>query len=164
MKHAPTNTVWPPLISNAARPRWILWRDRILTILVWAAFLALFIEQALVFHGRVETYVTTPDAEWDFLLRPFVITIGIMVTWLALMAVLTYRRAVRARRKSPPAPLPLEAEAAHFGVTPEALATARQQQIIAVAIEPGGALRFETPICRAPAGDRDPPKPPSPDR
>lgn len=156
--------VWPPLITDAARPRWMLWRDRILTILVWVAFLTLFIEQCLVFHARVETYFAAPDAEWDFLLRPFIIAIGIMVAWLALTAVLTYRRAVRARRQSQPPPLAIEAEAAHFGVTPAALTAARRQQIIAVAIEPGGKFRFEAPTYTESAGGKDRPKPPSPDR
>jgi poly-beta-1,6-N-acetyl-D-glucosamine biosynthesis protein PgaD len=157
---------WPPLITDAARPRWLLWRDRGLTLLVWGVFLALFVEQSWVLQARVETYLATPDAEWEFLLRPFVIVVGVMVAWLVLSAVLTYRRAVQARRTAQPHPLSLAAEAKHFGTTPEALTAARLHRIIAVTIAPDGRFGFDPadPICTAPAGGKDPPAPPVPDR
>ena len=157
---------WPPLITDAARPPWVLWRDRFLTILVWTVFLALFVEQWLVFQARIETYFATPDAEWEFLLQPFVIVVGMMVAWLVFSAIMTYHRAIKARRSAQPHPLALAAEAAHFGTTPNDLTAARQHQIIAVVIELDGRFRFDPadPICRATADDRDPPEPPLPDR
>jgi hypothetical protein len=156
--------IWPPLITDAARPAWMLWRDRILTVLVWLLFLILFVEQWLVFQARVEVYFSTPDAEWDFLLGPFFAVVGVMVTWLVFTSFLTYRRVVRARRQSPPPPLSLEAEAAHFAVTPNELTAARQKRIIAVTIEPGGEFRFAEPTYTAPAAGTNPPAPQSPDR
>jgi poly-beta-1,6-N-acetyl-D-glucosamine biosynthesis protein PgaD len=154
---------WPPLIIDAARPAWILWRDRILTVLVWILFLVLFIEQWRIFQARVDAYLSTPDATWDFRMAPFFTVVGIMVAWLVLTAFLTYRRVMRARRDAQPLPLPLEAEAARFGVTPAELTAARQKQIIAVAIGAGGRLRFEAPTYTEAAGGKDRPKPPSPD-
>ncbi|WP_395021554.1 poly-beta-1,6-N-acetyl-D-glucosamine biosynthesis protein PgaD [Dongia sp.] len=155
---------WPPLITDAARPRWMLWRDRILTILVWILFLALFIQQWRLFQARVEAWLATPGAEWNFMLGPFFAVVGIMVAWLLLTAILTYSRAMRARRQAQPPPLSLEAEAAHFGVTPEALTAARQKQIIAVAIEPDGSFRFEDPTYTAAAVGKGQPGQPPPGR
>lgn len=154
---------WPPLITDAMRPRWMLWRDRILTVLVWILFLVLFIEQWLAFQARVEVHFSTPGAGWDSPMGPFFAVVGIMLTWLVFTAVFTYRRATRARRRAPPPPLSMEAEAKHFGVTPAALTAARRQQIIAVAIAPDGGLRFEPPTYTAAAGGKDPPGPRSPD-
>jgi hypothetical protein len=154
---------WPPLITDAARPRWMIRRDRILTFLVWVLFLVLFIKQGLAFRARLDAYLSTPGAEWDFMLAPFLIAVAIMLGWLVLTAILTYGRAMRARRTAQPLPLPLQIEAEHFGVTPDALEAARQTQVIAMAIDAGGSFRFEAPTCTAPAGDRGPPVPRSPD-
>jgi hypothetical protein len=152
---------WPPLITDAARPRWIIRRDRILTMLVWTLFLVLFIEQCMAFHARIETYVSDPAAEWEFLLGPFFAVVALMLVSLGASAIGTYRRALRARNRPEPPPLPLEAEAVHLGVTPDGLAAARLHQIVAVAIEPGGRFRF---TYTEPVGDRDPPAPAAPDR
>jgi hypothetical protein len=156
---------WPPLIDDAVRPPWMLWRDRFLTVLVWLLFAILFIQQWLVFQERLRTYLTTADAEWDFTLKPFFTVIGVMLSWLGLSAIGTYRRAMRARNRPEPPPLALAREAAHFGVTPTELSAARQGQIIAVAIEAGGRFRFETqPTCTAVVVGTNRPAPPSPDR
>lgn len=151
--------IWPPLITDAARPQWTIWRDRVLTILVWVLFLALFIKQSLLFKTRIATYLSTPEAEWEFLLGPFLAVTGVMVAWLVLSAIFTYRRAVQARRRTPPPPLSLEVEAGHFGVTPADLVAARHQQIIAVAIEPDGRFRFEEVTYRAVVDGTNPPTP-----
>ena len=157
---------WPPLITDARRPRWIIWRDRILTVLVWALFLALFINQCLALRARIHAHLADPTSEWDFLLRPFLIVAGILVLWLGASGAATYGRAVRNRRRPAPPPLVLDAEAAHLGIAPADLMAARQGQIIAVTIEPDGRFRFETvgPIYTEPAAGRDPPAQPLPDR
>ncbi len=159
MKPGPRKTTWPPLITDAARPHWILWRDRVLTLLVWLLFAALFIEQSIAFAERISLYRADPHGDWDFLLRPFFITAGILVLWLVLSGMGTYRRALRHRQKPPPPPLALAEEAAHLGVTSDELLAARQEQVIAVTISPDGRFRFDAagPICTAAAGGKDRP-------
>jgi poly-beta-1,6-N-acetyl-D-glucosamine biosynthesis protein PgaD len=150
---------WPPLITDAERPRWVVRRDRFLTVLVWVLFLVLFIEQYWAFHTRVATYFTDPAAEWEFLLGPFFAVAALMLISLGASAIGTYRRALRARSRPEPPPLPLEAEAVHLGVTPAELAAARQHQIMAVAIETDGRFQF---TYTEPAAGKDPSAPPAP--
>jgi hypothetical protein len=152
---------WPPLITDAERPRWVIRRDRFLTILVWVLFLALFVEQSLAFHARVRIYLTDPAAEWEFLLAPFFVVVAILLLSLGVSAIGTYRRALRARSRAAPASLSLEAEAVHLGATPAELSAAREYQIVAVMIEPDGRFRF---TYMEPADDRDPPAPAAPGR
>jgi hypothetical protein len=152
---------WPPLITDAERPRWIIRRDRILTVLVWVVFLALFIEQYLAFHARVAIYFTDPAAEWEFLLAPFFVVVAVLLISLGVSAIGTYRRALRERSRPTPAPLSLEVEAVHLGTTPAELSAARQHQIVAVTIEPDGRFRF---TYTEPAAGKDPPEPVAPGR
>jgi signal transduction histidine kinase len=82
------HTQWPPLITAAAQPRWMVWRDRGLTVAMWALFalvchnfLFFAADEVRVAVGHEGNRVTvdivdegvgmTPEFVRDTLFRPF---------------------------------------------------------------------------------------------
>lgn len=138
-------TPWPPLITDAAQSRLVFWRDRALTVLLWVLFFAIFTEETFAFWHRIELVLNDENEKWEYRLVPFFAVAGILVVWLSLWALVTYRRLLWSGGFSPMAPtMSLEAEAASRGVAPAELAAAREQQIVAVTIE-GGRFGLQAP-------------------
>ena len=52
---------WPPLITDAARPAWMVWRDGLLTLLLWVALLWLFVRQSVVLGRRIDEILLSAD-------------------------------------------------------------------------------------------------------
>jgi poly-beta-1,6-N-acetyl-D-glucosamine biosynthesis protein PgaD len=130
---------WPPIITDVRLPRYIIWRDRLLTIAAWLLLLTLasdlfviVIARALELSGRSQT---GPGAQWPIWwerLRPFAMVIALMAVWLVLWGLMSLRRVRIYRRMRLPASLTLAEEAAHAGCT-EADLTAWRGLRIAVA-------------------------------
>ena len=137
-----SETAWPPLITDAEQPRWMRWRDRILTIVMWLLFLGMLIRQSVAFWRRVTAFLAAEaGTTWEFRLLPFLGVAAVMIVWLGLWAVLMYFRVHRAGHPPQPAPLGIEDEAECRGMTAADLAAARGLKIAAVAIDAAGRYR-----------------------
>jgi poly-beta-1,6-N-acetyl-D-glucosamine biosynthesis protein PgaD len=130
---------WPPIIWSAKRSRLILWRDAILTALMWGLmFLILYTELAFaistldVLLGRSEAQI---DAELDIFMRrmrPLLLLIGALVVMLAVATLISRRRRTKALEAPQPQPLGDAERAAIAGLDEAALATAEGMQRVIV--------------------------------
>jgi hypothetical protein len=143
------HTQWPPLITAAAQPRWMVWRDRGLTVAMWALF-ALVCHNFLFFAAdEVRVAVGRPPRrEWDPLgqverLRPFMVVALTMVTFLLAAGLVSVRRMRRNIARPKPPPLSLVEEAAHQGAGPDALAAWRGWRLAVVHLDPQGRMSAE---------------------
>jgi poly-beta-1,6-N-acetyl-D-glucosamine biosynthesis protein PgaD len=138
---------WPPIIRSAKRSRLILWRDALLTALMWfILFLILYTELAfvisalLVLLGRSDAVI---DAELTLFfrrMRPLLLLIAGLVVMLVLATLVSMRRRNRALATPQPAPLSVAEVAAIAGMTPADLAAAQALKIAVVGRE-GTGLR-----------------------
>lgn len=141
---------WPPIISHVRRPRWILVRDVLLTLLMWGMLgLILYSEAELAWNG-IQVLMRKPDAVIDAQLdlfvrrmQPLLYLMAALVLMLALATLISRNRREKAIRQAPPPPLPDEVLAARAGMDLDALAKARQHRIAVVHVGEGGALRVE---------------------
>jgi hypothetical protein len=149
---------WPPIITAARRPRLILLRDTLLTLLMWLILFAILyteLEFALsalaVLLGRSEAQI---DAELELFFRrmqPLLWLIGGLVTMLALATIASRRRRVEALVGPQPSPLPQAELAAIAGMDEAALAASHTIRRMVVHRD-GTALRVEALADRADAG------------
>jgi poly-beta-1,6-N-acetyl-D-glucosamine biosynthesis protein PgaD len=153
------HTQWPPLITAAAQPRWMVWRDRGLTVAMWALF-ALVCHNFLFFAAdEVRVAVGQPPRrEWDPLgqvdrLRPFLVVALTMVTFLLAAGVMSVRRMRRNLARPKPPPLAVAEEAAHQEATAEALAAWRDLRVAVVHLDAEGRMHAE-PHTPEPEGAR----------
>jgi poly-beta-1,6-N-acetyl-D-glucosamine biosynthesis protein PgaD len=152
----PTDRPWPPLIIAADVPRWVRWRDVVLTLLMWGLFVVLLEgEIRLVFGPHLErlgigSFHT--EADWiEFLERllPFLATALGLVALLFIAGMFTWRRQTRAFALAEPPPLPLADQAGRAGVDEATLTAARAERIAVVHVGPNGGLKLEIRAPRA---------------
>lgn len=144
------HAIWPPLITSANRPRAILWRDVLLTMLMWALLgFILYTEMELIWNG-IQYLARVPDVVVDAQLelfwrrlKPLLWLMGALVAMLGIATLLSRDRRNRALLKSPPLPLPEAALASRAGLSEAALAHARTHRIAVVHVGENGALRVE---------------------
>jgi hypothetical protein len=152
MSRRPPPAGWPPLITSATQPAWMLWRDRALTILMWVVFF-IFLEtegELTVAHIRAALHGTRPDklANWGYFwdqLRPFMIAVAALVGWLCLFGLLTIRRRNRTRLHRAPDPLELDAEMQRGGMERDALIAAQHMHRAVAHLDAQGHYRIEVP-------------------
>jgi len=136
---------WPPIITDVRLPRYIIWRDRLLTIAAWLLLVALasdllhlVVARALELSGRSQT---GPGAQWPILLdrlRPFLEVIALMAVWLTLWGLISLRRIRIYRQMHLSASLTLAEEAAHAGCTEADLMAWRGLRIAVVDLDEAG--------------------------
>ncbi len=139
---------WPPLITAARQPRWMVWRDRGLTLLMWVLFVLVchnFIRLAFD-EFRELTGRPRRGPEWDFEdmwdpLRPFLFVASVLVMWLLLAGIASVRRMQRNLARPKPAPLGLAEEAAEQGAAPDDLAAWRGLRVAVVHLDEQGRMR-----------------------
>lgn len=142
---------WPPLIVAESVPRWMWWRDFVLTASVWILFVWLavdeydFMREAYVERYGLPTH-TFKSHFPRFLqeLRPDAVVIGILLFFLGTAGAITLRRRQRGFLMPAPMALPLAEEAGRVGMTEDDLAAARTLRIAVVHVEADGALRIES--------------------
>lgn len=156
MSGLPLITPWPPLITAASQPTWMLWRDRLLSFSMWV-LLAILCRNALLLVGEEALFLSglsdqrpAPDfREHMRRMLPFWITIGMLLLWLlGWGAVWVLSRKFTPLRPMPPA-LDPATEAARHGADPTDLLAWRDLPVAIVHVAEGGRMRAETP---APAG------------
>jgi poly-beta-1,6-N-acetyl-D-glucosamine biosynthesis protein PgaD len=136
---------WPPIIADVTLPRYVVWRDRLLTIAAWVLILTLasdlfylVVDHALELFGHP---LTGPGAQWALWwdrLRPFVQVIVLMAVWLMLWGLISLRRVRSYRRIQMPASLTLAEEAAHAGCTEADLLAWRGLRIAVAHLDEAG--------------------------
>lgn len=140
----PPITPWPPLITAAAQPRWMVWRDRALTLGAWL-LLALLCRNALVTIGHeviqalgIADEFPAPDFhEHMRRMRAYWIAVGLLMLWVTAWALVWVLR--RRLTRPPPMPLPLDppSEAARHGAAPSDLLAWRDMRIAIVHVNEG---------------------------
>lgn len=143
---------WPPLITHANAPRYMIWRDRTLTLGAWLLMLW-FMRQglALMWSELVEWWYDLPHQEpephwdvWWLRLQPFVVAISLLALWLLGWGLLSRRRVLRQEWGPPPPPLSLTEHAAEAGVEAAQLAEWRRLKIAVVNIDDMGLISVES--------------------
>jgi hypothetical protein len=136
---------WPPLIVAHSKPRWVVWRDVLLTMVMWILFaimleteFELFISHQLVRLGLGD-FRTDPNwAEFFERLMPFVAVAVLLICLLLLASVFTLRRRRRGLLLPPPAALPIADQARRAGMDEAELAVARELRVAVVYINENG--------------------------
>jgi poly-beta-1,6-N-acetyl-D-glucosamine biosynthesis protein PgaD len=144
---------WPPLIDAAHLPRAVKWRDRVLTMLAWAA-LAVLLAEEFTFVARTlqalgyDNGNVKPNwpARAERLIPYFAVAI-VMAVLLIYFSVRTLQRRSRSLDLPQPAPLEAAVEAQRIGLDERALIAARNQPIVIVHAD-GTRLRFEAKEAR----------------
>jgi hypothetical protein len=141
---------WPPLIVADRVPRFIRWRDFVLTLLMWIAFAILLEKEFELFFGhhleRLGFGDFDTEANWPMFferLTPFLMTIALLVSLLGVASVRTLQRRRRALFLPLPAPLGLAEECRRAGLDERTLISARASRIVIVHIGADGEHRIE---------------------
>ena len=140
----PPITPWPPLITAARQPAWMVWRDRALTFGAWL-LLALLCRNALItLGGEVMTLlglaedIPAPDFEEHMRrMRPYWFAVGLLLLWVGSWALVWVLRARWGRPAPMPRPLDPPSEAARHGADPAALLAWRDMPIAIVHVTEG---------------------------
>jgi hypothetical protein len=140
----PPITPWPPLITAAAQPRWMVWRDRALTFGAWL-LLALLCRNALItitgevmLHLGLAEDMPAPDfrEHWRRM-QPYWTAVGLLLLWVGGWALVWVSRSLWTRPRPMPLPLDPVTEAARHGADPAALLAWREMPIAIVHVAEG---------------------------
>jgi poly-beta-1,6-N-acetyl-D-glucosamine biosynthesis protein PgaD len=133
---------WPPIITDARRPRAIVWRDRILTIAMWLLLLFLMRrglaglwDETLELFGRV---ARGPGIDWEQLwegLSNYLFVAGLLCLWLLGWGFASRRRQERLAGTAAPPPLSLADHARDAGCSEADLTAWRALRIMTVHID-----------------------------
>lgn len=138
---------WPPLITAARLPRWMVVRDVVLTLLAWI-LLGWLIRDALYLvydFFRYPIFALTTAQPPDFALlwsrlRYFVILSASLILVLSLWAFVNRNRLKAATNYPPPRVLPIAEQAARFGIAESAVGEARAFKITLVKFREDGTI------------------------
>lgn len=141
--------VWPPVISAAALPRHVVWRDLAITALLWGGFVAAIIANRDVAWHAIGILVAPEAAEADPFLASFLARMGrrfglafILVSVLAGATVVSIRRRRRALRRPAPPPAQDADLAQALGLTLDQLEAARMRKCLTVATDSAGRVAW----------------------
>ncbi len=141
---------WPPLIVVSDKPRWVIWRDFTLTLMMWLGFALMLETEFELFFGRYLERLGLgefhTEAHWEVFfqrLRPYIGLVVILVVILAGTTLATLHRVRRALTQRLPPGLTPEEQAPRAGMTPAALVEARALRLAVVHVEPDGRHRVE---------------------
>jgi hypothetical protein len=141
---------WPPLIVVSEKPRWVVWRDFALTLLMWLMFAIILETEFELFFGRYLERLGWGDfdtnANWARFfqrLEPYLWLIVMLVALLAASTVATLHRLRRFLKQAQPPPLQAAEEAPRGRVEVAALLAARELANVVVHVAPDGTHRVE---------------------
>ena len=142
--------LWPPLIIAGRVPRFIRWRDFLLTLLMWIVFAIMLETEFELFFGhhleRLGLGDFDTEANWPMFferLTPFLATTTLLISLLVVASVLTSQRRRRALLLTIPPSLGMAEQARRVGIDEHTLISARDVKIIVVHINPDGKHRIE---------------------
>ena len=138
---------WPPIISGAHRPRWVVCRDIVLTTLMWFLFFALvhreleLVRQALrLMSGRSVAHLDAGLQEFLLQMRATVGLIVFLVAVLGTATLVSRRRRTAALLKSRPAAVPDRELATDLGLDEQELEAIRRQKVVALDVDEQGRV------------------------
>jgi hypothetical protein len=141
---------WPPLIIASEKPRWVMWRDFALTLLMWLIFAIILETEFELFFGHYLERLGWGDfdtnANWARFfqrLAPYLWLIVMLVALLAASTVATLHRLRRFLKQAPPPPLLAIEEAHRGGMDAAVLLAARELPNVVVHVAPDGTHRVE---------------------
>ena len=141
---------WPPLIVASEKPRWVVWRDFALTLLMWLMFAIILETEFELFFGRYLERLGWGDfdtnANWARFfqrLEPYLWLIVMLVALLAASTVATLRRLRRFLKQAPPPSLQATEQARRAGMDEADLLAARELANVVVHMAPDGRHRVE---------------------
>jgi poly-beta-1,6-N-acetyl-D-glucosamine biosynthesis protein PgaD len=140
-------TSWPPIITTAKLPRTVVWRDRLLTAVMWLLLfwlarrelLALWdVSGAMIVNGRL--HFTSWHGRW-VLLHPYLKTIGALAVWELAWAIVGLWRRHHYSGLPQPQPLTAAEESRKFHNEPSDIEEWRKLKICVVEFDEDGTLR-----------------------
>lgn len=141
---------WPPLIIADHVPRFVRWRDFLLTLLMWIVFAIILETEFELFFGlhleRLGLGDFDTEANWPMFferLTPFLVTIALLVSLLGVASVRTLQRRRHSLLLLIPAPLELVEQCCRAGIDERTLTSARDSKIVVVHIDADGKHRIE---------------------
>ena len=151
----PLATTWPPLITDAKRPRYVVWRDVLLTAAAWLLVFWMAQETVLIIIDEIWVlagYATfAPALDWRLWwhrLWPYGLVISAGGIWLVAWGVVSHRRILRYHYLAAPRPLTLDAEAARAGCSGATLTTWRELKIAVVELDANGHLTVRAGVAK----------------
>ena len=146
----PTAESWPPLIVVSDKPRWVFWRDAVLTLMMWTLLGLMLATEFELFFGRffeklgLGEFDTNPHwARFFKLLEPYLWLIVALLALLAASTIATLHRIRRFVEAAPPPPLAAADQARRAGMDEADLLAARQLANVVVHVAPDGRHRVE---------------------
>lgn len=150
MSIAGSHRPWPPLIASGHVPRWVKWRDFVLTGIMWLLFAVMLEAEFELFAGPFLEHVGVGDfdtegnwAEFFERLLPFVQIGVVLVAVLVVASLSTLRRRARGLLMPAPPALGMDEQARRSGMSEADLVAARELRIAVVHIENDGKHRVE---------------------
>jgi len=144
---------WPPLIIADHVPRFIRWRDFLLTLLMWIAFAIMLETEFELFFGdhleRLGFGDFDTEANWPIFferLTPFLVTIALLISLLGVASMRTLQQRRRSLLLPIPVPLGLTEECRRAGLDEQELTSARASMIVIVHIDADGKHRIEADV------------------
>jgi hypothetical protein len=139
---------WPPLITHAAQPTWMVWRDRLLTVAMWLLLVGVCRNELTLLWSTVHDVLggelAGRDARWDIpwdRLKRLAAVIGVLVVWLGVWGAIALRHVSQVTREPVPLPIDPAAEAEQVAATPEAVQAWRMLPVAVVHTDESGRLR-----------------------
>jgi poly-beta-1,6-N-acetyl-D-glucosamine biosynthesis protein PgaD len=136
---------WPPLIRSDRLPRWIVARDMLATVAAWVLLLFLLRDflWMLVYWlaAGVGIELAAPWARGKLVrdLVPFLLLAGVLVLWLAMLAVFRWQRLTsRGRAAMQPAPLDRAMQLRTSGLDEETRRALQDDAIVVIRNAPRG--------------------------
>jgi poly-beta-1,6-N-acetyl-D-glucosamine biosynthesis protein PgaD len=145
---------WPPIIGNAAVPRTILWRDRLITIAMWFLLLwscrgglrRLWDAAGKLLQNDDLAIVWAPG--WAYLRHHFTL-VGLLALWLIFWTMVTLWRRRRHMHVPQPPALTLEEQADMMSSAPADLAAWRELKVCIVDLDAQGHVSVAPGQARA---------------
>jgi poly-beta-1,6-N-acetyl-D-glucosamine biosynthesis protein PgaD len=136
---------WPPIISGAERPAWVVWRGIAITAFMWGLFFFIVAREVDVVWqalriGIPADHPRTALEEFLVQLRPAVWIILIMIAILGFATLRSRRRRNAALLSPPPAPVPDLELARDLGIDEQELNEIRRQKIVALDVDDQGRV------------------------
>lgn len=141
---------WPPIIANANRPAWVIWRGYAITVFMWCLFFFILGKEIELARQSLLMLAGLPVEPFDSDFKRFLVemrpTRRITVLLVAVLAVATLAsrlRRIAALRRPQPAPAHDRELARDLGLDEAQLNDLRQQKIVVLDVDEKGRVTVQ---------------------
>ncbi len=138
---------WPPIIANATRPAWVVWRGYAITAFMWALFFFILGKEIDLARQSLLLLAGLPVEPFDADFEKFLVEMRptrritlLLITVLGVATLASRLRRIAAIRQSQPEPAHDPELADDLGVDEDALNALRQQKIVALDVDEQGRV------------------------